>query len=335
LLPCSKHFATAGTVDSFYRGDIAQRLATELQERGAIATADDFAGYRAREVPPATIDWGELSIHTAPLTAGGSSTLQALRMLEELQVLEVLEGHAFFNRQQRNHALLESLRLAWADRFRYMGDIDHVDVPLDRLLSSEYARECADQVRLAVTAQRPIDVELNAFDQSGTINVSAADSAGNLVALTLTHGEAFGASVTIPEFGVTLGHGLSRFDPRPGFPNSIAPAKRPLNNMCPTVVLRAGRPVVALGGSGGRRIPSAMCGVLLAFAGDGRSLAEAVDAPRLHAEGDLRLTLDDACSPEQAAYLAGVGYEVRRAKVANLSAVSFDPANGATGAFSR
>ena len=209
-----------------------------------------------------------------------------------------------------------------------MGDPDHVEDPVDRLLSADYARQQAQAVRTAVDTRQPIALEFDAFDQTDTVNISSVDAAGNLVALTLTHGGAFGARVSVPGLGLTLGHGISRFDPSPGFPNSLAPGKRPLNNMCPSIVVRGGRPMIAIGGSGGRRIPSALCGTLLAYAGDGRSLQAAIDGPRLHAEGDRRLDLDDRWEADAESYLVALGYEASHANIANLSAVAVDRESG-------
>src|SRR6185295_13243663 len=97
----------------------------------------------------------------------------------------------------------------------------------------------------------------------GTVNLCAVDRQGTLVAVTLTHGGGFGAQVTVDGLGLLLGHGMSRFDPHPKHPNSPGPGKRPLNNMCPTIVTRDGRPVLAIGATGGRRIPNTMFDVLV------------------------------------------------------------------------
>src|SRR5205823_6923851 len=126
----------------------------------------------------------------------------------------------------------------------------------------------------------------------GTIHLNAVDSAGLVVALTFTHGEAFGSQVTVDGLGLVLGHGMSRFDPRPGRSNSVGPGKRPLHNMCPTVVTRDGKPVLALGATGGRKIPNTLFDVLAYTVGEGRPLAEAVLGPRMHTEGDMQLTLE-------------------------------------------
>src|SRR5205823_3627986 len=121
----------------------------------------------------------------------------------------------------------------------------------------------------------------------------------------------FGALVTVPGLGLTLGHGMSRFDPRPGHPNSVGPGKRPLHNMCPTVVLKGGRPVLALGGRGGRKIPNAVFAVLSEFVGRGAGLTDAMKAPRLHTEGGMGVGVEPAWAGP-ADELTKVGYAVKR-----------------------
>src|SRR5262249_11948180 len=152
------------------------------------------------------------------------------------------------------------------------------------LLSEAYARQSAARVEAALRDSKPVAAESDGRAADGTVHLSAADTQGNLVALTLTHGGHFGARVTVDGLGLTLGHGMSRFDPRPGRPNSPGPGKRPLHNMCPTVVLRAGKPILALGGAGGRKIPNAVFEVLLQYVGRDASLEDAIAAPRLHTE---------------------------------------------------
>src|SRR5436853_3657830 len=115
-----------------------------------------------------------------------------------------------------------------------------------------------------------------------------------MVAATFTHGSPFGAQFTADGLGIALGHGMSRFDPHPSHPNCPGPGKRPLHNMCPTVVLRDGRPVLALGGRGGRKIPNSVFEVLAQYVGRGTSPADALAAPRLHTEGALRVELEAA-----------------------------------------
>jgi len=321
--------ARRGTANSFYRGDIGRQIADAFRKNGGIATADDFAAYEAKLVQPNALSWRDYSMHTAPVTAGGLSTVQALA------ILKALKWDEWGERSKKDHAALEALRLVWADRFRYFGDPDHVDVPAKRLLSDEYVGELAEKVSAAVKAGKPIEQDFDSYEQKGTIHISTSDSDGNVVALTITHGGGFGARVTVPGLGLTLGHGVSRFDPRPGRANSIGPRKRPLNNMTPTVVLRDGRPVLALGARGGRRIPNAVYSVLLPFVGEDRSMAHSVNAPRMHTLGNMNLALDNNWDAGSVSFFENMGYQVSRGGVAILSAASVDPKSGKTAAVFR
>ena len=160
--------------------------------------------------------------------------------------------------------------------------------------------------------------------QNGTVNLSAMDRHGNMAALTLTHGEAFGARVTVEGLGLTLGHGMSRFDPHAGHPNAPGPGKRPLHNMVPTVVTRGGKAVLAAGGAGGRKIPNAMFEVLTQFVVRGVSAPDAIAAPRMHTEGDASVTFEQSWPPGEVAQLRKVGYDLKTAKSALISAVSIE-----------
>jgi gamma-glutamyltranspeptidase / glutathione hydrolase len=186
----------------------------------------------------------------------------------------------------------------------------------------------AETVQRALREGKPAPAQTDGRSAGGTTHLSAADANGMMVAITLTHGGSFGAQVTVPGLGLTLGHGMSRFDPRPGHPNAPGPGKRPLHNMCPTVVLRDGRPVLAVGGRGGRRIPNAVFAVLAQAVGRNVALTEAVAAKRLHTEGGLRVELEPGWPEADAARLRAVGYTVARAPSAVVSAVGRDPTAG-------
>ncbi|MCP5116284.1 MAG: gamma-glutamyltransferase, partial [bacterium] len=129
------------SVDSFYRGDIAERNASAFRSNGGIATVEDFAAHRAREVEPVRFDWHGDAIYTAPLTAGGTTIIETLSILRALDWMAIEEP--FLSR----HAGLEAMRIAWDDRLRLFGDPEHVDVPVDRLLSDTYAEKMAARVR--------------------------------------------------------------------------------------------------------------------------------------------------------------------------------------------
>ena len=127
------------------------------------------------------------------------------------------------------------------------------------------------------------------------------------------------------ELGIILGHGMSRFDPRPGLPNSPGPRKRPLTNMCPAMVTRGGHGVLAVGAAGGVRIPSSVGEVLFNFVGLGANLETAMAAPRIDTNGTLDLGIDKRHSADQEAFFKRLGYAVSRRPGAYIGAVSFDP----------
>ena len=322
--------AEKGRVDAFYRGDIADAIAAAFKKNGGLVTAADLAAYKPEQVTALSLEWQGHTIHTPPPTAGGLTVLQALATLKAL-------GWEKWNAKEPTtiQARVEVLRLAWHDRLHLIGDPKQADIPVAKLLSEKYAKESADRVRAAVKAGKPVEAQGEPRPAGGTIHLNAIDKNGLTVALTFTHGEAFGAQVTVEGLGLTLGHGMSRFDPRAGRANSVRPGKRPLHNMCPTVVTKGGKPVLALGATGGRRIPNTLFDVLAYRFGEGKELAEAVKAPRVHTEGDLTLALEAGWLAAVADHFKAVGYMVRTGPGANLSAIERDPATGTVRAASR
>jgi gamma-glutamyltranspeptidase/glutathione hydrolase len=315
--------AARGSVEAFYRGDVAKKIAAAFARNKGLVTVKDLAAYRAVEVAPLTLEWNGWTIHTAPLTAGGLTTLQTIRTLEAL-------GWRTLDRKEFRvtHVWLEALRLAWHDRLRLLGDPEKVRVPVSRLLSASHARHSAARVLRAVKQNKPLPAESDGHSAGGTIHLSAVDAAGTMVALTLTHGGGLGAQVTVEGLGLVLGHGMSRFDPHPDHPNAPGPGKRPLHNMCPTVAVRDGKPALVLGGWGGRRIPNSVLGVLLARIGEGRSLAQAVKAARLHTEGGLEVTLEKAWPAPEVKRLKEIGFVIKTGPGAVVHAIEREPRSG-------
>lgn len=307
--------AKRGSVESFYKGDIAERIAEGFQKNGGLVTAKDMAAHRAREVKPLTLDWEGTTIHTAPPTTGGLTTLQALRILQSLRWKEMPAGIA------RTQARIEALRLAWRDRLTLLGDPEMGKIPIEKLLSEVYAKESAAKIEAALKDGKILTHDVTPRDHSGTICLAGADELGNFAALTLTHGNAFGARVTVDGLGLTLGHGMTRFDTNPDHPNAPGPHKRPLHNMCPTILTRDNAPILAIGGRGGRKIPNALFEALTQFVVLGRNLKQSIAAPRMHTEGTTMLELEKTWPAEEAADLGKRGYMVKTNNSAVLSAV--------------
>lgn len=309
--------ANENSVEDFYRGEIGRQIAAESGSHGGLVTSQDMAAYRAREVEPLRFRWKECLVTTAPLTAGGITVLQALGILKALG----------WEKSGEPMAKVEALRHAWEWRLRTLGDPEKSRVPVERLLSAELAEELAAKVRIAVRDRRPADLNAIAREQGGTIHLNSVDAEGNAVALTLTHGESFGACVTVSGLGLTLGHGISRFERAANHPNSAGPGKRPLHNMCPTIVFRDDGEMLSLGGAGGRAIPSAVFSVLTAYIGGG-SLEESVAAPRCATQGTLNVTLDRQWAEKDVEAFKSAGYAVKSGAVANVCAIARDAKTG-------
>ena len=274
--------ATAGP-SAFYEGALARKIARATRQAGGVLTTADLGGFWPKSRRPlATRYRGNTVVSMGPPSSGGGVILEILNILED------------FPPRKRGltdlHRFVEASRLAFADRAVHYGDTDFVDVPLDRLLSTEYAaalRARIDPERASEVPQPPAAVE-----RGGTSHLSAIDESGFAVALTTTINTAFGSMVMVPGTGIILNNQMNDFAAAPGVPNvyglvgteanSVAARKRPLSSMSPTIVLRDGKPLLAVGGSGGPLIVSATLQVLLHVLDAGLSLPEAVSAPRVH-----------------------------------------------------
>jgi gamma-glutamyltranspeptidase/glutathione hydrolase len=319
-----ERLAANGRVDAFYTGDIAEKIATAFRKNGGLVTLDDLVAYKAVEIAPLTLKWRDHTIHTPPPTAGSLSVLEAVGILKAIKWEE---------RDPKEPATIqmrvEALRIAWHDRLQLLGDPKYADVPVERLLSNNYLAECGQRVVAAVSGNKPVGAKSDGRSAGGTIHLNAVDSSGMMVALTLTHGNSFGAQVTVDGLGLVLGHGMSRFDPRPGQPNSPGSGKRPLHNMCPMIVTRGEKPVLALGATGGRKIVNTVFDALVYRIGEGRPFAEMVKAPRVHTEGDLALTLEKDWPEAVPDRFKKIGYTLKSGAGATLSAIERDPKSGA------
>jgi gamma-glutamyltranspeptidase / glutathione hydrolase len=310
--------AQANSAEPFYRGDIAQRIAEAFAKNGGLVTLKDLAAYQPRLVEPLSLKWEDRTLHTCPLTCGGFTVLQTLALLRALDFGKLPDGI------QRMHTQIEAMRLAWHDRLTLLGDPDFVKVPQEKLLSDDYARECAERIQATVKRGELIHHAVTPQEHGGTLSFSSIDRHGNMAALTITHGNAYGAQVTVDGLGLTLGHGISRFDLQPGHPNCVAPGKKPLINMVPTLITRGGQATLAVGGRGGRRIPNSVLEFLVELLFRNQSLEDSLKAPRLHTEGTINLERNVAWSDEEAVALQKIGYKLKVAGAATLSAVAIE-----------
>jgi gamma-glutamyltranspeptidase/glutathione hydrolase len=241
-----------------------------------------------------------------------------------LALMKALNWDSIADGRQRLLLRVEAMRLAWRDRLNLIGDPEFGAAPLGSLLSPDHIAACADKISSAVKAGRMIEPDFTTSTQGGTLNFSACDKQGNIAALTLTHGDGFGAHVTVDGLGLTLGHGMSRFDPRPEHPNAPGPGKRPLHNMTPFLVTRNAQPIVAIGGRGGRKIPNAMLEFLTQHIIRHRPFGESLASPRLHTEGGKLIQHQPKWPQASIEALTRAGYPLKEGSSATLSGVALE-----------
>jgi gamma-glutamyltranspeptidase/glutathione hydrolase len=266
--------------DVFYSGRIGRAIADHVRKLGGLLTADDMAAYRARTVEPVSVEVRGQTLFTPPPSSGGLTSLQIVALFDRLERLGKAgpagDPRAF-------EGFLETAKVAWEERLTRLADPPSMTVAPRDLLAAGHLDELLRRVLEGLAHPGP--GKLVAPDPiRGTVHLAAADAAGNLVSWTQTHGGGFGSMVMVPGTGVVLGHGMSRFEPRPGWVNSIAPGKRPLHNMSPAVAVAGGRAVLAVGASGGRTIVNNSAALLINRLILALEPGDAVAAPRLQCE---------------------------------------------------
>ena len=265
-----ERIARLGSKD-FYEGETARRLAAAMGSHGGLITEQDLKNYTAVERPPLQGSYHGYAILTAPPpSCGGVGILQMLNMLDGTGYEKSGAGSA-----ASIHYVAEVMRRFFADRSQYFGDPDFVKVPVRNLISQSYAEERRRGISPdRATPSSEIAPGVVAVDESEhTTHYSVVDAEGNAVAVTYTLNGRHGSGVTPPGLGFLLNNEMDDFTSKPGVPNmfgllqseanAIAPRRRPLSSMTPTIVLRNGKPFLVLGSPGGATIPSTVLLVLL------------------------------------------------------------------------
>ncbi len=272
---------------AFYEGPIADKLSAAVREAGGLMTSDDLKNYKAVERPVLRGSYRGLRIVSMPPPSSGGVVL--------LEMLNILEGFRLkADDPESTHLMVEAMRYAYADRAHLLGDPDFVKVPIAGLLSKRYAATLRAKIdRQRVTPSNKIkNADPAGFEGNNTTHYSVVDRFGNAVANTYTLNLSYGVGMIAEGTGILLNNELDDFAAAPGVPNSFGlvgyeanepgPNKRPLSSMTPTIVLRNGKPVIVTGSPGGSRIITAVLQVLLNVIDYRMTLAEAVQAPRIH-----------------------------------------------------
>jgi gamma-glutamyltranspeptidase / glutathione hydrolase len=280
-----------GGPDAFYGGETADLIVAEMKRGGGLLTHKDLAGYKAKEREPVHGTYRGYDVYgPSPPSSGGTCLVEMLNILEGVDLRKRGRHSA-----ETVHLLIETMRRAYRDRAAYLGDPDFVKVPAF-LMDKEYARKLAagiDPRKATPSADLAGDIPLSAAAEGGnTTHFSVIDKDGLAVANTYTLESSFGSRVVVRGAGFLLNDEMGDFNPRPGVTdrrgrigtaaNEVAPGKRMLSSMTPTVVAKDGKPVLVTGSPGGRTIVNTVLCVVLNVLEFELPVREAVDAPRLH-----------------------------------------------------
>ena len=332
----------------FYDGAMAKQIAAAVQAGGGLITAADMAHYKVKERTPIVGSYHGYTIISAPPSSSGGITLT--------ETLNILDGYKLAPLGDRTapemHLIIEAFRRAFMDRNDYLGDPDYVKMPIAELLSAKYAAAwrstispdkatpSADLVRPAGFLPPPptmADVRKEPVD---TTHYSVMDAQGDAVAVTTTLNNGFGSGVTVPGLGFLLNDEMDDFASKQGVPNmfgliqgpanAIAPGKRPLSAMTPTIVLKNGKVAMVLGSPGGPTIITTVANVFLSVADQGLNIQQAVDAPRFHQQYlPDTVMLEPGFSPAAIDGLHAMGYSLRIGRHwGDAECIEVDPKTG-------
>lgn len=311
----------------FYEGETAKRIAAAMARHGGNITLADLRAYRPVERTPLSGQYRGYEIVTMPPpSSGGIALLQMLAMLEPFDVRSLGS-----NSTAKFHLFAEVMKRAFCDRAAYLGDPDFVRVPVARLLASDYVKNrmadfsseratpaAAVKPGLGVVAQ-PVLVE-----QLETTHFSVVDAAGNAVANTYTLNGSYGSGVTIPGTGILMNNEMDDFTSKAGEPNSygliqseanaIAPGKRPLSSMLPTLIFKQGKLALVTGSPGGPTIINTVLEIITNIIDHDMPVMQAVEAPRFNHQWmpDVITTEQSCMSPDTIALLTAQGHTIKQ-----------------------
>lgn len=313
-------------------GETAHAVAADMAANGGLLTVEDGRTYRIHERTPLRGSYrGYEIVAMGPVSSGGLHILQMLRILEGFDVRA-----AGFGTVEGVHLLAEALKIAFADRRQYVADPAEVDIPIDWLTSDEYAAARRSEITGQGGRSGDYGPGAGPIGSANTTHLNVIDANGTMVSVTQTLNWLFGSRVTTPGTGMLLNDCMKLMDPVPGRTNSIKPGKRILSSMSPTLILKDGKPWLAIGTPGGARIFGSVMQGIINLIDHGMSPQEAVEAPRCWTMGPV-LEIEDTYDhlPSLVSGLEGRGYRVDVvAKIAGgMSAIHVDGASGSiTGA---
>jgi gamma-glutamyltranspeptidase/glutathione hydrolase len=342
----------AADPEDFYTGKIASEVAEFVQKGGGLMTTGDLAHYTVKERTPVRGTYRGLDIISAPPPSSGGIAL--------LEILNILEGYDLgksgLDSAESIHLIVEAYRRAFFDRAQFLGDPEFSDLPVLQLTDKGYATawrgsiEPQDASNSATLGRPAVSTALAHYaathpvaparEGTQTTHYSVVDADGNAVAVTTTLNGNFGSKVAVGSLGFLLNDEMDDFSSKPGAPNmfgliqgdenAIAPNKRPLSAMTPTIVLRDGKLWLVLGTPGGPSIITTVANVLIGVEDYGLDIQQAVNAPRFHQQWmpDRVMLERNRFSPDTVALLKQHGYDLFFGGVGDGECIQVDPATG-------
>ena len=307
-----------GGKEIFYRGELAERIVKGNQEMGGLFTMDDLADYDAQWQDPVSINYRGDTIYTNPPNSSGFQILQTLKMMEGFDGNDLIYQHP-----DTLHLMMESVKLCVTDRIKYSGDPDYVKIPLDGLLSDDYAasqRKRIDRAEAAIVAgehyARTADKGAltpgspEDFDGGMTTHFAIADRDGNVVSVTQTLGGGFGSAVAIGDTGIFLNNMCFWFDLEEGGPNRIGARKKVDFVVAPTHTFRNGKFSMSMGTPGSWGILQTTPQFIMNALDFGMNVQQAIDAPRFRYLTGRRVEMEERFPAHVRAALQDRGYDV-------------------------
>ena len=276
--------------NGFYKGDVAQKIVADMKRNDGLITFDDLENYKSKWRKPLIRKYKNFEVITMPPPSSGG-----LHLIQMLNILENFDLKSMKHNSPSYVLLLnEVMKYAYADRSQYLGDPDYVDVPVNKLISKDYAESISKRITIDSVTQSD-DIKAGMYidlESDETTHFSIADKYGNLVSTTYTLNSSFGSKVVIAKTGILMNNEMDDFSSAPGVPNQfgllggkfneIQPSKRPLSSMTPTIVFKNNSPFLILGTPGGSRIITAVLQNFLNIAEFEMNLADSINKPRVH-----------------------------------------------------
>ena len=290
---------------AFYEGEIAEKIVKSVQADGGPLTMEDMKNYKIRVNEPLVGHYrGYEIITSAPPSTGGAHIIQILNILENYDMSKVQPGSAEYY-----HLFSEAIKMAFADRAKFCGDTEFVDVPLNGITSKDYAKDLAKKIDLK-KSQTYIEGDPWKWNESkDTTHYSIVDKEGNIVAVTKTVNDVFASGMVAEGTGILLNDEMDDFDTGHGKANSVESFKKPLSSMSPTIVLKDGKPVLSLGAPGSTRIITGVAQVISLVLDYNMDIQKAIDFPRIHDDYE-KLAYETRIDPKVVDQLKKMGHTV-------------------------